>query len=70
MHGNRKSVDKIEKKKKTFSDESFSTNDVGTTMHPHTRMWIETQTFHSSQQLLKMDYTPKCKMQKYKTPRR
>ena len=26
------------KKKKTFSDESFSTNDVGTTTHPCTRM--------------------------------
>lgn len=28
----------IKLKKKPFSDESFSTNDVGTTTHPRTRM--------------------------------
>lgn len=43
MDGNRKSVDEIKRKKNIF-DESFSTNDVGTTMHPHARMGMETQT--------------------------
>ena len=46
---------KFKRKKKNIFDESFSTNDVGTTTHPHARMGMETPTFHSSQQLLKMD---------------
>ena len=53
-----------------WGNDNLSTNDVGTTTHPRTRMWMETQTFHSSQQLLKMDYTPKCKMQNCQNPRR
>lgn len=34
MSGNRKSIDKIEKK---IFNESFSTNGVGTTEHPHNK---------------------------------
>ena len=40
VHGNGKSVDKIEKKKTNFFDESFLANDVGTTRHSHTRMQL------------------------------
>lgn len=49
-----------------------STNGAKTTGHPHAKQWIQTHTLYPSQKLTQkwIAERPKCKMQKYKTPRK